>query len=204
MPSVTRSAIPFSPGSDMPDVARDSPFHADALDVFISRCWQPSLIEAKVHTLETSLSRSGSCPLSISLECRTSVRLEPLIHAIVAHCWRLQHLKLRVHLGHLRSLESSLLSLRSLIIWVQDPDDNVPTAVIGAPLLHRVALQRYHRMLSSILPWIQLTVLIVGLIGRDEYVHMLNLVPNLVYCRITIYENEQPMYVSSSSSDLFY
>ncbi|KAJ7915171.1 hypothetical protein B0H13DRAFT_2000688 [Mycena leptocephala] len=127
-------------------------------------------IEAGFRALETSLMRSGSCPLSIELVSGPFIEKElpPFIRSIAAH-W-------------------PLLSLRSLTIglWASKDDSALPAIFHTAPLLRKVALQRYKSTHHAIIPWSQLTVLIVDIIRPDECGLVLNHTPRLVHCRLVI------------------
>jgi hypothetical protein len=147
-------------------------------------------IEAGFRALETSLMRSGSCPLSIELVAGLFIKQElpPFIQSIAAHCARWENLKLFAFLDHLHYIEGPLLSLRSLTIglWASADGSMLPTIFCTAPLLRKVALQRYNSTYHAIIPWSQLTVLIVDIIAPDECGLVLNHTPRLVHCRLVI------------------
>ncbi|KAJ7856793.1 hypothetical protein B0H13DRAFT_2576342 [Mycena leptocephala] len=156
-------------------------------------------IEAGFRALETSLMRSGSCPLSIELVSGPFIEKElpPFIRSIAAHCARWENLKLFAFLDHLHSIEGPLLSLRSLTIglWASKDDSALPAIFHTAPLLRKVALQRYKSTHHAIIPWSQLTVLIVDIIRPDECGLVLNHTPRLVHCRLVIdVPDEEPRY----------
>ncbi|KAJ6545249.1 hypothetical protein B0H19DRAFT_281700 [Mycena capillaripes] len=159
--------------------------------------------------MKTSLARSGFCPLSISLECKPCIRLDPFIHAIAAHCQRLEHLRMLAEFHLLFSFRSPLLWLRSLRLglrWTRDPGEYLlpPTVFLAAPLLRKVALQKYEHEHRAILPWGQLTVLIVDSIAPYECARVLSLAPSLVFCRLRTYATEirpiPPSYGTASAS----
>ncbi|KAJ7914447.1 hypothetical protein B0H13DRAFT_439052, partial [Mycena leptocephala] len=141
------------------------------------------------------LTRSGSCLLSIELQSDLVQELEPFIWTIAAHRGRWEHLKLRLpSMRHLLAIDGPLLSLRSLTLglpswsWAAHSVDG-PAAFLTAPFLRRVALQEYFTVYNSILPWSQLTVLIVDAIMVYDCLIIFDRAVNLVYCRLTVESN---------------
>jgi hypothetical protein len=68
----------------------------------------------------------------------------------------------------------------------------LPAAFHTVPNLRRVTLSHYDgNLYQPILPWAQLTVLIVDLITAQQFVSILNLATNLVYCRLSIYPTDE-------------
>ncbi|KAJ7822054.1 hypothetical protein B0H13DRAFT_2127755 [Mycena leptocephala] len=148
-----------------------------------------SNLGAEFHALETSLTRCGSFPLSIEMEFGDPKQqgLPAFYRIIAAH--RVEHLKLFGPLGSLRYIERPLLSLHSLTIGFSVGRDGVgdaPSTFLAAPLLRKVAFQIYHDVFHYILPWTQLTVLIVGFIAPHECALLLNLATSLVHCGLTL------------------
>ncbi|KAJ6545269.1 hypothetical protein B0H19DRAFT_282018 [Mycena capillaripes] len=175
-------------------IALSTPTLWCAVDAFLPLS-RPASIEGELHIMKNSLARSGFCPLSISLECRPYVRLDPFIHAIAAHCQRLEHLRMLAEFHHLFSFRSPLLWLRSLRLglqWTRDPDEYLlpPTVFLAAPLLRKVALQKYEHGHRAILPWGQLTVLIVDSLAPYDCARVLSLAPSLVFSRLRTYATE--------------
>ncbi|KAJ7914448.1 hypothetical protein B0H13DRAFT_2002711 [Mycena leptocephala] len=147
-----------------------------------------SNLGAEFHALETSLTHCGSFPLSIEMEFGDPKQqgLPPFYRIIAAH--RVEHLKLFGPLGSLRYIERPLLSLGSLTIGlsVRDNTGDAPSPFLTAPLLRKVAFQIYHDVYRSILPWTQLTVLVIGSIAPHECALLLNLATSLVHCGLTL------------------
>jgi hypothetical protein len=121
--------------------------------------------------------------------------------AIAAQQARAEHLNLSTMLHDLGFIdrEGPLLRLRSLALRILDwwsVGGPVPTgAFLTAPLLRKVALPLYNILHLKILPWAQLTVLIVDAITDVDCATILNLAVNLFYCRLTVDTREQPTYV---------
>ncbi|KAJ7766312.1 hypothetical protein DFH07DRAFT_351332 [Mycena maculata] len=147
--------------------------------------------------LDTSLARSGSCALSIRLECTGVAPKEvaPFVDAISSACARWGHLALCTPRRSFRAIVGLLPLLRSLSIMsltqFSRALEDTPTATRAfhtAPLLHKVTLQ-YHRTspLSDLLPWARLTVLIVNYIAPERCADLLNATSSLVYCRLRVY-----------------
>jgi hypothetical protein len=157
----------------------------------------PTRLKEKLHFLENSLKRSGSCLLSIELVSGLVAQLElaPFIQTIAAHSARWEHLKVSLSCHHSLSVEGPLRSLRSLTagMWriAGDPPP-LPAAFHTVPNLRRIAISHYDgNLYQPILPWAQLTVLIVDFITAKQFVSILNLATNLVYCRLSIYPTDE-------------
>ncbi|KAJ7720946.1 hypothetical protein B0H16DRAFT_1792254, partial [Mycena metata] len=138
--------------------------------------------------VEAALRRSGSCPLSVELDY---FRLEvtPLLETIIAHRARWQHPKLFVPMRNLAAIDGPFPLLRSLTTspWTLSADDerHRSTAFRASPLLHRVALDQYEDVYREMLPWSQLTVLVIQSIQMKQCIMILALAPLLVYCDLT-------------------
>ncbi|KAJ6457795.1 hypothetical protein C8R47DRAFT_169746 [Mycena vitilis] len=151
-------------------------------------------LEAELRALETWLTRSRSCPLSIKIESAIFGHrvLPPFIEAIAPHCERWEHIKLFGPLAYFRSIEGPLPLLRSLALGFSTQMG--PASVIvfhKAPLLHRLTLSLYLDHYTSMIPWSQLTVLIVHIIQPKECRLILNLTHRLVHCRLIVNESKE-------------
>ncbi|KAJ7041604.1 hypothetical protein C8F04DRAFT_1079365 [Mycena alexandri] len=148
-----------------------------------------------------SLARSGSCSLSVELISeRPGWRgLDPFVDLITTYSNRLEHLKLRSSPSLLRLINGPLVSLRCLTLctWKELYDD--PHLQLSAPLLQKVAIQHYHTALRALIPWAQLTVLVIASIPSQQCGRVLALAVNLVYCEFTISRQTQE---SSASTPL--
>ncbi|KAF7343063.1 F-box domain-containing protein [Mycena venus] len=160
------------------------------------RTGRENRVDTELHLLKTSLSRSGSCPLSIALESAPTVKLEPFLEAISAHRARWEYLKLDTCFTYLTSIKGPLPTLRSLTLALFNPqvveqNERISSVFLTASRLRKVALLNYGVMYRTILPWAQLTVLIVEVMPHDECVTVLNLAPNLVHCMLKIFVGAQ-------------
>ncbi|KAJ7711667.1 hypothetical protein B0H16DRAFT_1900517, partial [Mycena metata] len=144
--------------------------------------------------LEAALRRSRSCPLSVELRC---YRLEttPLFETIIAHRARWQHLRLFVLVANLAAIEGPFPLLRSLTttVWISTIEDarRRSMAFRASPLLHRVAIAQYEEVFHDMLPWSQLTVLLIQSIQIKQCMMILALTPLLVYCDLTFSRHEE-------------
>ncbi|KAJ7507099.1 hypothetical protein B0H11DRAFT_1849617 [Mycena galericulata] len=155
--------------------------------------------DQKLILLKTFLARSGSCPLSVSLRSGISNDSErlmaPFLESIMSHSPRWEHVKLPIMSPlSLRYLEGPLDFLRSLNfpspirIDPSHPDDSAITlAFHAAPLLDSVNLRTFSPFYYPILPWLQLTHLTVYRINSSNSTEILNLTPNLVYCKMRLF-----------------
>ncbi|KAJ7178174.1 hypothetical protein C8R46DRAFT_988315 [Mycena filopes] len=139
--------------------------------------------------VEEWLRRSGSCAVSVEL---VYLRREPplIFQTIMAHRHRWQHLKLFTDMFNLPAIIGPFPLLRSLAAttWLFRPQTVMhwPTTFRDAPLLQRVALDRYDDLFRDMLPWSQLTVLIIHDIEGKQCLAILALAPGLVYCDLAI------------------
>ncbi|KAJ7691852.1 hypothetical protein B0H16DRAFT_1853033 [Mycena metata] len=148
-----------------------------------------------VHmAMEAALCRSRSCPLSVELRCNR-FETTPLFETIIAHraCW--QHLRLFVLVANLVAIEGPFPLLRSLTttVWISTIEDarRRSTAFRASPLLHRVAIAQYEEVFRDMLPWSQLTVLLIQSIQIKQCLTILALAPLLVYCDVTFSRHEE-------------
>ncbi|KAF7343323.1 F-box domain-containing protein [Mycena venus] len=127
--------------------------------------------------LRTWLERSGSCSLSITFELafyagNDNGRLLPLYKAIEPHHPRLEHFKILMPSSP-HQFRMPLPSLRSLDIQCNpmhlDITDTPITAFLHAHLLRKVIISAFHAFCHPILPWAQLTSLVVYGITPDEF-----------------------------------
>ncbi|KAJ7130357.1 hypothetical protein C8R44DRAFT_775413 [Mycena epipterygia] len=150
-----------------------------------------------LHLLETYLKRSGSCPLSIDLisEIRDASKKLVFLQPLTSHRARWEHMRLLrfASIGWLRSIEGPLPFLRSLMIMgyyeVVEDGEAATLAFHQAPLLQKVALGHYCNVFTAIIPWSQLTVLVVQSISPLEYTGILQRAVSLVDCRFGIFYN---------------
>ncbi|KAJ6588155.1 hypothetical protein B0H19DRAFT_1098166 [Mycena capillaripes] len=158
-------------------------------------------VEKKLRLMNAWLMRSGSCQISIELHCELEEELEPFMQTLAAHGARWEHLKLFLpNLSHLlHSIPASLPCLRTLTMGLWEEMESGPAIeVLTAPLLRKVALQEYHTVYDQLLPWSQLTVLIVDKIALHSCATILNFAINVNYCRLTIGDSDDGFGPSTS------
>ncbi|KAJ6588178.1 hypothetical protein B0H19DRAFT_1098231 [Mycena capillaripes] len=147
----------------------------------------PTTQTQKLHLLESSLKRSGSCRLSINLSNPSGIDFESavtqLVQKIVNHCARWEHLNLSIPgpLKFLPNVELPLPSLRTLKFGYDRDNLTATPTFLVAPLLRKVALVVYRDVHGPILPWSQLTVLSVDYITLNQYAELLDRLVNLCY-----------------------
>ncbi|KAJ7178166.1 hypothetical protein C8R46DRAFT_1076023 [Mycena filopes] len=135
------------------------------------------------------LRRSGSCALSVELEY---LRREPplIFQTIMAHRHRWQHLKLFPSMPNFPAIIGPFPLLRTLTLttWLLTPEHAMyrSPAFRYAPLLRRVAIDSYEEVFRDMLPWSQLTVLVIHDIEGKQCLAILALAPRLVYCDLAI------------------
>ncbi|KAJ6457799.1 hypothetical protein C8R47DRAFT_169893 [Mycena vitilis] len=182
-PALWRAVLAHLPRARWGKTTLDERLRADAKQLRLLIAW---------------LKRSGSCLLSIELQSALKPELVPYMQAIGAHCARWEHLKVLIPtLDHLLNFTPGpLSSLRSLTLGLWDESEFVKNPNVknfAAPLLHRVALQRYYPVYDPVVPWSQLTVLIIDMLVLHQCPIILNRVLNLVECRLTIDDKDAPI-----------
>ncbi|KAJ7722785.1 hypothetical protein B0H16DRAFT_1431217, partial [Mycena metata] len=141
------------------------------------------------HQTELSLQRSGSFPLSVELEYTTRSDT-PFLFLIIAHRARWQHLKLFVSPRNLGAIIGPFPLLESLTIMTTNglhPSAYRPATFYSAPLLRRVAIDSFKDIFLDMLPWSQLTVLVIKHIEMNQCLQILALASNLVYSDLTFF-----------------
>ncbi|KAJ7672433.1 hypothetical protein DFH06DRAFT_1176281 [Mycena polygramma] len=182
-PALWRAVLAELPLARQRETTLEEELHAEAGQLCLLTAW---------------LTRSRSHLLSIELQSELKPELVPYIQAIAAHCARWEHLKLLMptlnHLLHF--IPGPLDSLRSLTLGLWDEFESFKDPnpkIFTAPLLHRVALQQYYTVYDTVLPWSQLTVLIIDKVALDKCAVVLNRTPNLVQCRFSVHEAEDDL-----------
>ncbi|KAJ7178163.1 hypothetical protein C8R46DRAFT_1346390 [Mycena filopes] len=150
-----------------------------------------------------ALERSGSCPLSVHLASLATEPAPPILHKLMAHKNRWEHLKLAVYTPNLSAIVGPFPLLHTLtaVVWLMGRQaiTHRSTAFRDAPLLRRVTLAGYEEIFRDMLPWAQLTVLVIEHIAETQCLRILALAPHLVYCDLTLRlvgENDAPSHVS--------
>ncbi|KAJ7720945.1 hypothetical protein B0H16DRAFT_1792250 [Mycena metata] len=137
------------------------------------------VLKDQVH-VEAALRRSGSCPRD---------GISPLFETIMAHRTRWQHLKLFMPMHNFAAIHGPFPLLRTLTTtaWILNADDETQrsTAFRASPLLRRVAIEQYEEIFHDMLPWSQVTVLVIQGIQIKQCMTILALAPLLVYGDLT-------------------
>ncbi|KAJ7130371.1 hypothetical protein C8R44DRAFT_872182 [Mycena epipterygia] len=149
-----------------------------------------------VHLLENFLERSGCLPLSIKLEHGYNWPQCWIFIQAIASKYRLRCEHLEIYIAHysmnefIRSFTGLLPLLQTMKIYSVGEYGEVGGAADfawhTAPLLRTVALQRYYEDYDAMLPWSQLTVLIVNDIDWVSSKEIFHWAVNLVYCKLGI------------------
>ncbi|KAJ7083487.1 hypothetical protein C8R44DRAFT_54529 [Mycena epipterygia] len=156
--------------------------------------------ERQFHMLQSWLSRSGCCPLSIKMEgvIYNEDASHHIFAAIAPHCARWEYLKLScTSLSDLFTIEGPMPLLRDLDIAVYE-GGLVPSAPFRqAPRLRAFTDRRQFDSLTyppDFLPWDQLTSLTLVATAPAQCSAILNQTVNLVHCELIIWEGalDQP------------
>ncbi|KAJ7187337.1 hypothetical protein C8R46DRAFT_288054 [Mycena filopes] len=147
-----------------------------------ARAASPAQIDTS--RLQLWLDRSGACPLSLQIVSHRyhDPRVSQFLDAALPHHARWEHLTL--HCGAvspLLRLDVPMPRLRHLDVDV-DVDDPVPI-LQDAPLLSTVVLN-YGATMALVLPWVQLTKLVLCQVYPSNCSIVLQQTPNLVCCEI--------------------
>ncbi|KAJ6464424.1 hypothetical protein C8R45DRAFT_1219908 [Mycena sanguinolenta] len=146
-------------------------------------------LEQRAHICDLWLKRSRSCPLSIEFDARgdgdENAATSAVMALIAPHCPRLEHLKLVVSLDSLNAIESdSMPLLHHLNLELTGYG---PEVSFGKLPSLRSAVLRKVVALSVLLPWAQLTSLVLDQVYLDECVPILQETSNLIHCELRLY-----------------
>jgi hypothetical protein len=108
------------------------------------------------------------------------------------HCARWEHLEIAVPDPFTFLHELEMPSLCSLKVAEGERKSLTATPIFLAPLLQKVALETYLDAYGPLLPWLQLTVLSLGWIDRNQFVDILNRLVNIIYFRFTMHGESIP------------
>ncbi|KAF8207681.1 hypothetical protein K438DRAFT_342507 [Mycena galopus ATCC 62051] len=149
--------------------------------------------EEQVRISDLWLKRSGSCRLSIRFDGDDEIgeyrgRVADVLTSVFPHATRWECLKLEVSSYQLRELEGSNMPLlRHLDMWLHEDSDVAIKAISfrDLPLLRSVTLNG-SAAAWVILPWDQLTSLVLSSGYLHECVPILQQTPNLAHCKLHI------------------
>ncbi|KAF8207692.1 hypothetical protein K438DRAFT_1755126 [Mycena galopus ATCC 62051] len=148
-------------------------------------------VEGQVHISDQWLKRSGSCRFSIQLDGYLG-RIANVLTSVFRHATRWECLKLEVSPYQLRELEGSNMPLLSHLDLRLHEDSEVAVDAIAfrdLPLLRSVTL---NDIAASwvILPWDQLTSLVLNSVYLHECVPILQQTSNLAHCELHIFASD--------------
>ncbi|KAJ6589361.1 hypothetical protein B0H19DRAFT_1248909 [Mycena capillaripes] len=146
-----------------------------------------------LELLKTWITRSGNCPLSLSLTLRgppeTSSVFAHFIETAVAHCARWEHLNVLVPFDHMHRLTGDMPLLRGLTFGPTDLRYDVDFTLSlfeRAPQLRRIVLTPCFLSANVSLPWAQLTHLDADCLYEHECIEILRAAPRLVACTLNV------------------
>ncbi|KAF7353319.1 F-box domain-containing protein [Mycena sanguinolenta] len=146
--------------------------------------------EHRVHNSQLWLQRSRSCPLSIEFDAGDTGNLADVFKFLTlgAHRARCEHMKLGLFPRDLPLMEGSMPLLRHLDLELHNGSPIRPVSLSEAPLL-RSAVLNSEAASWVLLPWTQLTSLVLnGVILRDCFT-ILEQTPNLIHCELYVGSN---------------
>ncbi|KAJ7083485.1 hypothetical protein C8R44DRAFT_992037 [Mycena epipterygia] len=148
--------------------------------------------ERQLHMLQSWLSRSGCCPLSIKMEggIYNADSCHQIFAAIAPHCARWEYLKLScTSLSDLLTIAGPIPLLRDLDIAVYEGGLVPAAAFRQAPRLRAFTDRRQYQLTypPNFLPWDQLTSVTLVAIKPVECSAILNQTVNLVHCELIIW-----------------
>ncbi|KAF8156195.1 hypothetical protein K438DRAFT_1862417 [Mycena galopus ATCC 62051] len=161
----------------------------------------------KLELLETWLSRSGACLLSIHLHYHlnqlgpgghtTYPSLSQFLHTVVRRCERWEHMDCIMPFEHLHIIQGGMPQLRDLKLGPSDlPDDDNPTKLElfdRAPRLTDVVLADCFVPACMRLPWSQLTCLEGLCLFEHEFAAILSDATELTCCTVTLCGPSEPV-----------
>ncbi|KAJ7741188.1 hypothetical protein DFH07DRAFT_943597 [Mycena maculata] len=171
-PSVSRTVPPARICRAWRTVALSTPTLWSAIELMLDNA---DSFEHLVQLLETWLTRSGGCPLSIALLCDYDVEISTtaLVEAIVRHASRWQEIELLLPYDDLPQLTGVMPLLRTLTLGAETlrtasaPVADPVVIFTEAPNLKEVVLSEYFNPFCITLPWSQITKLTATLYDRE-------------------------------------
>ncbi|KAJ6529067.1 hypothetical protein DFH09DRAFT_1185504 [Mycena vulgaris] len=148
------------------------------------------------------LTRARDCPLTVMIYPPSNVHYmwgNPLfLDVFRRHAERMHAVDLELTMGNLEDMRAAAVdapwsfpALRTLVMWPVDldyEDFNGPPVQVLAPLLREVSMCQWHPEVHLTgLPWAQLTELTAEQYTIDDCLSILQLTPNLVECRLSLF-----------------
>ncbi|KAF8208460.1 hypothetical protein K438DRAFT_1812257 [Mycena galopus ATCC 62051] len=148
----------------------------------------PSIsFELKAHLVDTWLSRSRCCPLSIHFskyDFDAELHAIEILSALVPHRTRWEHLDLTLSPSHIAIIQGSMPLLCHLDLTVLSDLNDIAT-FSPAPLLRSITLCAT-TPLRFVFPLQQITSLNLYAVFRSDYVAILQQTSNLVHCELRV------------------
>ncbi|KAJ6464475.1 hypothetical protein C8R45DRAFT_1024119 [Mycena sanguinolenta] len=149
-------------------------------------------LEQRAHIYDLWLKRSRSCPLSIEFDADgdhdQSATISAVMALIAPHFPRLEHLKLVLLFSGLNAIQgSSMPLLHHLNLKITDQSG--PEISFGKLPSLRSAVLSDLAAFCVVLPWGQLTSLVLEQVYLDECVPILQETSNLIHCELRLYHS---------------
>ncbi|KAJ6589114.1 hypothetical protein B0H19DRAFT_1102961 [Mycena capillaripes] len=157
-----------------------------------SRKDSEEMITAQLELVKIWFSRSGDCPLSLSLTnfSQNCLFLPRFLETVVFHCQRWEYFVLYTPIKHLHLIQDEMPFLRKLILGPSQFLDRIvhePVEVfLRSPKLESVTVLQYFLKAAILLPWVQLTHFDAHVYYEDESMEILRDATHPVYCRLCL------------------
>ncbi|KAJ7052705.1 kinase-like domain-containing protein [Mycena amicta] len=211
------------PDKDSPGIALATPTLWAGFSVTLHR---KDSLQHKLELMKLSIVRSGSHPLSISLQSKKNLQLlASFLELISAHIARCEHIAFCFPLHYLSQLEGQPNSLKTLAIhspsWQVlyphydlhinsttgvsyfDLRPTLTTLFRNAPALHNIHIRFYVDAFEHLLPLSQLTVITLGCIDMYQLRTLLRHAAKLVHCTAVLqrtnYGHQNRIYLPNVS-----
>ncbi|KAJ7479700.1 hypothetical protein FB451DRAFT_164037 [Mycena latifolia] len=190
------------------DIAFSTPTLWRAIRIELNEPGSYQIIDWKLHILETWLSRSGGCPLSVCIQYHLNFsplsspypHLSQFLRTLVSHCTRWEHIELIMPFEDLHLIQGEMPLLRHLVFGPTrlppDPDEEgyaVLTLFDRAPQLTSVVLTNCFVPSCLRLPWAQIIRLEGRCLFEHECVEILREVDQLVHCALNVCDSSEPI-----------
>ncbi|KAJ7042925.1 hypothetical protein C8F04DRAFT_1075282 [Mycena alexandri] len=144
----------------------------------------------KIELLENWVSRSGNCPLSVSIRIANPFHrlLDRLLHAVMTHCERWQHVTLYIPSSRMHLIQGEMPQLRNLNFGPINSSTYGPFTLFDrAPQLRTLFLTNNFFASNFRLPWGQITHLESASFYEHECLEILSEAAHLIRCSVTVY-----------------
>ncbi|KAJ7042932.1 hypothetical protein C8F04DRAFT_1075311 [Mycena alexandri] len=166
-------------------------WRAISVDFFVNDT--DGLVIQKLELLENWVSRSGNCPLSVSI--RISCPMDPLLldrllHAVMSHCERWQHVTLHIPSSCMHLLQGEMPRLRDLNFGPTNYSrtyDGPLTLFDRAPQLRTLVLTKNFLTSNLRLPWTQITHLESACLYEHECLEILSEAAHFIRFSVIVY-----------------